>query len=475
MRRTKIVCTIGPASESPDMVRALLKAGMNVARLNASHGTVQQHAERIETLRRLEEEMGRPLGIMLDVQGPKIRTGPLASPEGIELWPGQDFTLTAEPITGTSRRVSVDYPDLPRIIEPGNTIYLDDGSIELRVQSVRGDDVRCEVVVGGTLAPRKGVTLLGIVPDLPTLTDQDRQHIRFGVEAGVDFIAASFVRKAEDVREVREAVAAAGGSQLIIAKIETRMDLDELRRVVQEADAVMVARGDLGVQIPLEEVPSVQKAIIRMCNEYGKPVITATQMLESMVRNPRPTRAEVTDVAAAILDGTDAVMLSAETAVGKYPAKAVEMMHRIAVRTEETIDFDALLSRRSTGPGSSVAEAISYAVCWASHDLSVKAIITSTQSGATARMVSKFRPYAPILAMTPELSVARQLCLVWGVRPILVPQTHNIDDMIDAAVSAAIQAGEVAVGDRVAITAGVKTGIPGSTNLLQIHDVSDPA
>lgn len=474
MRRTKIVCTIGPASDSPEMLRALLKAGMNVARLNASHGTVQQHGERVAILRQLEEEMGRPLAIMLDVQGPKIRTGPLASPEGIELWPGQDFTLTAEPITGTSRRVSVDYPDLPRIIEPGNTIYLDDGSIELRVQSVKGDDVRCEVVVGGTLGPRKGVTLLGIVPDLPSLTDQDRHHIRYGVQAGVDFIAASFVRKAEDVREVREAVAAAGGSQLIIAKIETRMDLDELRRIVQEADAVMVARGDLGVQIPLEEVPSVQKAIIRMCNEYGKPVITATQMLESMVRNPRPTRAEVTDVAAAILDGTDAVMLSAETAVGKYPAKAVEMMDRIARRTEATIDFDALLSQRSTGPGSTVAEAICYGACWASNDLSVKAIITSTQSGATARMVSKFRPYAPILAMTPELSVARQLCLVWGVRPILVPHTHNIDDMIDAAVSAAIQAGEVAVGDRVAITAGVKTGIPGSTNLLQIHDVHDP-
>lgn len=474
MRRTRIVCTIGPASESVEMMRALVEAGMNVARLNVSHGSLEEHAARIERLRRVEAESGRPLAIMLDVQGPKIRTGDLASPQGVELRAGQDLTLTTEPIQGTSRRISVDYPELPETMRPGDTIYLDDGSIELLVQEVRGSDVRCRVVVGGTLGARKGVTLVGVVPNLPALTDQDREHIHFGVEQGVDWIAASFVRTARDVREVRQAIAEAGGDQPIIAKIETRISHEELRRVVAEADGVMVARGDLGVQIPLEEVPSVQKSIIRMCNEMGKPVITATQMLESMVRNPRPTRAEVTDVAAAILDGTDAVMLSGETAVGRYPAEAVNMMARIATRTEETIDFDAQLAARRVGAGSTVAEAICYAACRASHDLSVKAIVSSTQSGATARMVSKFRPDTPIIALTPVPEVARRLTVVWGVEPTIVPHTTNVDEMLDVAFDVVRRRSDIKPGDRIVVTAGVRTGEPGSTNLLQVYEV-DPA
>lgn len=474
VRRTKIVCTIGPMTESEETLRSLVESGMNVARLNVSHGTLKDHGQRIERLRRVEKEFDQPLAIMLDVQGPKIRTGPLAAPEGIELRPGQDLTLTSESISGTSRRVSVDYSDLPHTIKVGNTIYLDDGSIELQVQEIKDQDVRCRVIVGGVLGPRKGVTILGVVPDLPTLTEQDYHHIRFGVEKGVDFIAASFVRRAEDVREVRRAIADAGGSLPVIAKIETSMSQNDLEEIVKEADGVMVARGDLGVQIPLEDVPSVQKSIIRLCNRYGRPVITATQMLESMIHNHRPTRAEVTDVAAAILDGTDAVMLSGETAVGRYPAAAVRLMSRIAVRTEEAIDFEEHLRSRQVGSSSSVAEAICYATCRAGHDLDVAAIVSSTQSGATARMVSKFRPRPPILAVTPHLSVARQLSLVWGVRPLVVPHTNNIDAMIDAAVGAALRTGQVTVGDRVAITAGVKTGVPGSTNLLEIHHVQEP-
>jgi len=472
VRRTKIVCTIGPASDG--LLEELISAGMDVARLNFSHGTLEEQARRIIRLREASAAQGRPIGILLDIQGPKVRIGPVR-PEPVLLESGQDFTFVHEPVVGDGTRASVTHVELHRLVQPGSTVYLDDGLIELRVERVEGSAVHCRVVVGGWLRSHKGLTLPGVDLDLPALTESDAAHIRFGIEQGVDFIAASFIRRAEHVTAVKEVIRAAGGRQPVIAKIESHEGVRHLEEIVAEADGIMVARGDLGVQIPPEEVPLVQKRIIDTCNRMGKPVITATQMLESMVNNPRPTRAEVTDVATAILDGTDAIMLSGETAIGQYPVQAVRVMDRVARRTENAIQYDQLVASRRSGPSPTIAEAISYATCRAATDVGAAAILTSTQSGATARMVSKFRPGAPILALTPGPEVARQLTLVWGVQPIVVPRTDKIDDMIDVAVQAALSGGYIRKGDRVVITAGVKTGEPGSTNLLQVYTVDGDA
>ncbi|MBO8141751.1 MAG: pyruvate kinase [Firmicutes bacterium] len=469
MRRTKIVCTIGPSSDG--LLQELIGAGMDVARLNASHSSLKEQASRIQRIREAAAQAGRHIGILLDIQGPKIRIGDL-EPDPVFLESGETFTLTSEPITGDASRASVSYPSFARLLQPGGTVYLDDGLIELRVERIEGGLAHCRVVTGGQLRSRKGVTLPGAELDWPALTETDRECIRFGVAHGVDFVAASFVRRPEHVVQVKQAIREAGGEQPVIAKIENHEGVRHLEEIADEADGLMVARGDLGVQIPAEEVPLVQKRIIAACNRRGKPVITATQMLESMVHNPRPTRAEVTDVATAIFDGTDAVMLSGETAAGRYPVAAVRVMDRIARRTEGAIVYDQLLAGRTSGPSPSIAEAISYATCRAASDLHAAAILTSTQSGSTARMVSKFRPGTPILAMTPFPEVARRLSLVWGVEPIVVPYTRNIDDMIDVAVDAAERHGYVRKGDRVIITAGVKTGEPGSTNLLQVYTVN---
>lgn len=470
MRHTKIVCTIGPASEGEDVIRALLEAGMNVARVNFSHGSPQEHAARIDRLRRTADRLRLPLGIILDIQGPKVRVGQVAGGK-VSLEPEQTFVLTTEPVTGNGSRAYVDYPQLAAQVHPGSTIYLDDGMIELVVAEVRPPEVVCRVMVGGDLASRKGVSLPGVSLDLSPLGGDDVGHIRFGIEHGVDFIAASFVRRAEHVAAVKAVIAEAGADLPVIAKIESAEGVQNLDEIIEAADGVMVARGDLGVHIPPEEVPLVQKEIILRCNRAGKPVITATQMLESMVRNPRPTRAEVTDVANAIFEGTDAVMLSGETAVGRYPVKAVRIMDRIARRIEDSIDYYALLERRRVGVSPSAGEAISYATCRTAADLAARAIISSTQSGSTARMVSKFRPQCPIIAVTPAEAVVRQLTLTWGVYPLRVPRAGQIDEMIDVSVAAALAAGLVRRGDTVAITAGVKTDLPGSTNLLQVYTV----
>lgn len=469
MRRTKIVCTIGPASDG--LLDELILAGMDVARLNFSHGTLEEQGSRIRRLREAAGRQGRPIGILLDIQGPKVRIGRI-EPDPLVLDNGQTFTFFREPLVGDAAGASVTYPDLYRLVGPGSTVYLDDGLIELSVERVEGTTIYCRVVVGGVLRSHKGLSLPGVELDLPALTSTDADHIRFGVELGVDFIAASFIRRAEHVAAVKEVIRAAGGSQPVIAKIEDHVGVRHLEEILREADGVMVARGDLGVQIPPEEVPLVQKRIIDACNRQGKPVITATQMLESMTHNPRPTRAEVTDVATAIFDGTDAIMLSGETAIGRYPVAAVKVMDRVARRTESAIPYNQLLAGRRSGPSPTIAEAISYATCWAAADLDAAAILTSTQSGATARMVSKFRPAAPILAMTPHPEVARRLSVVWGVQPLVVPRTDKIDDMIDVAVSTARAGGFIRAGERVIITAGVKTGEPGSTNLLQVYTVN---
>lgn len=471
MRRTKIVCTIGPASDSAEGIAALLDAGMDVARLNLSHGSHAEHAARVERLREAERRAGRPLGILLDIRGPKIRTGPF--PERTLLPAGATVRLSTGDTPSSAGEITIDDTSLVAALKVGSTVFLDDGLLELRVVEVgpRASAV-AQVIVGGEVSGRKGVSVPGVRLDLPPLTEKDLADIAFGVRQGVDYIAASFVRRAEHVAAVRAAVRQAGGDQAIIAKIETDEAIQHLEEIVAEADGVMVARGDLGVEIPLEDVPLMQKTIIRCCRKAGKPVITATQMLESMLDHYRPTRAEVTDVAGAILDGTDAVMLSGETAVGRYPAATVRMMARIAARIETSQEYEAERRRRQEGaPARTVAEAISRATADVAAELGVAAILSSTQSGATARMVARHRPPTPILAVTPSLSVARRLSLVWGVHALLVDRPESIEQMLDRAVNAAREAGFIQSGDRVAITAGVKTAQPGSTNLLQVYTV----
>lgn len=478
MRRTKIVCTIGPATESVEMMEALIRAGMDVARLNFSHGSVDEHRERVERLRQLEAKLDKPIGILIDIQGPKIRLGELPG-ERLTIEKGETVYVTpdAQAAGAIDGRpvLPIIYPPLLSQIGPGQTIYLDDGLVELRVEAVdpANDRAACVVVTGGELRSRKGVSLPDVDVDLPAIDDADIEHIRFGVEAGVDFVAASFVRRPEHVEAVRAVIREAGGTQQVIAKIESREGVRNLDAILEVADGIMVARGDMGVELPSEEVPLVQKELIAKCNRVGKPVITATQMLDSMARNPRPTRAEVTDVANAIFDGTDAVMLSAETAVGHYPVESVRMMDRIARKSEEALDYEVWLDRQRHMARRSVADAIARATCETAADLGVKAILCSTQSGATARMVSKYRPRSAVIAATPNVYVVRQLSVVWGVRPLLVPRARGIDEMIGFSIGQAKAKGLVADGDRVAIAAAVLTGTPGSTNLLQIQVVGE--
>ncbi|MGI6566998.1 MAG: pyruvate kinase [Firmicutes bacterium] len=467
MRKTKIVCTIGPASDSPEVIANLLKAGMNVARINFSHGTHEEHRARLKTLRQVAKEQGAVLGIMQDIQGPKIRIGDI--PGKVMLETGQKFVITTEECVGSAERVSVNYQGLPRDVRAGSVIYLDDGLLKLEVTEVKGNDVHCRVAVGGELSSRKGLSLPGVSADLPAVTEADIEDLRFGVEHGVDMVAASFVRRAEGVETVRSILRSAGADIPIIAKIENHEGVENIDEIIAAADGIMVARGDMGVEMRPEDVPFIQKMIIAKCNEAGKPVITATQMLDSMIRNARPTRAEVTDVASAILDGTDAVMLSGETAVGRYPVLTVETMSRIAERAEQSLDREKFTTVKHMDQGTSIAEAISYAVWQTSRGVNAAAIICSTQLGSTARMVSRYRPEVPILAMTPSEKVVRQLALVWGVCPILVPPTSDIDGMLEVSIEAALRTGLVSRGDVVAISAGVLTDKPGSTNLLQVH------
>jgi len=472
MRKTKIVCTIGPASDSLEVIKEMIKAGMNVARLNFSHGTHEEHRERLQKLRQAAEELGCPLAIMLDTKGPEIRVGILKNGK-VNLRQGSIVTLTTEEIEGDEKLIPVTYQGLPQAVQPGNTILLDDGMIGLKVIAVRATEVDCEVVYGGELKSKKGVNLPGVSLDLPPVTDQDVADINFGIDHQVDFIAASFVRRAADVLAVRRLLEARDADIHIIAKIENEEGVKNLDEIIKAADGIMVARGDLGVEIATEEVPLVQKRIIEKCNRAGKPVITATQMLESMIHNPRPTRAEASDVANAIFDGTDAVMLSGETAVGKYPVEAVRVMARIAERAEKELNYRQLLLQRATTSARTITDAISHATCTTAQDLGAAAIITSTKSGFTARMVSRYRPQAPIIAVTPSEKVCRKLCLVWGVRPLQIPQTENTDEMINEAVKTSLDEGLIKCGDLVVITAGVPAGVPGTTNLLKVHIVGE--
>jgi pyruvate kinase len=472
MRKTKIVCTIGPASGSPETVKQMLEAGMDVARLNFSHGSHEEHAAFLATLRQAAAELDRNLAIMLDTKGPEISIGTLKGGR-VTLSEGARVTLTTEEIEGDAGRISVTYKGLPQAVLPGSHILLDDGNVGLRVLETGGQDVLCEVLFGGELTDHKGVNLPGVHLDLPAVTETDIADINFGIDNNVDFIAASFVRQAADVIAIRRLLEARDADIHIIAKIENEEGVKNLEEIIKVADGVMVARGDLGVEIAAEEVPLVQKAIIRKCNQAGKPVVTATQMLESMIHNPRPTRAESSDVANAILDGTDAVMLSGETAIGRHPEEAVRVMARIAGRTEESLDYAQLLKQRAASSSPTVTDAISYATCTTAQDLGAAAIVTSTKSGFTARNVSKYRPRAPIVAVTPSEQVQRKLCLVWGVQPLGAPMINNTDQMIKEAVEISLAKGLIRCGDLIVITAGVPVGVPGMTNLLKVHIVGE--
>ncbi|HUW65754.1 MAG TPA: pyruvate kinase [Spirochaetia bacterium] len=473
MRRTKIVCTIGPASDNPAVIRELLSAGMDVARLNFSHGTREEHGQRLRMLRRLAGEEGKNLAVLLDTKGPEIRLGYLEK-EPVVLEQGKYTVLTTEPVKGNADLLPVSYPGLPADVHPGDTILLADGLIGLKVVSTDGrKEIRCLVENGGELTSQKGVNLPGVATSLPAVTHQDVEDIMFGISAGVDFIAASFIRRAQDVLEIRRIIEENNGKQHIIAKIENAQGVTNLADIVSVSDGVMVARGDLGVEIAVEEVPLVQKDIIRRCNLAGKPVVTATQMLESMIHNPRPTRAEASDVANAILDGTDAIMLSGETAAGKYPVQAVRTMDRIARRTEAALPFEEMMDRQRRNLSGTVTGAISHATVTSADDLGAAAIITITQSGCTAQMVSRYRPRAPIIAITPIPEVRRRLALVWGVESLAARPMEGTDQLIAEAFDVALDAGLIKPGDLVVVSAGVPAGVPGSTNMVRVHTVGD--
>ncbi len=467
MRRTKIVCTLGPVSSSVDVLKQLIDSGMNVARLNFSHGTHEGYADTIKNIKTASE--GKCIGILLDTQGPEIRTGNIQGK--VTLNEGAPFILRTTPGEGDQTGVSVTYSRLPEEVYPGAKILIDDGLIELRVEKVQNTEIHCTVVNGGELGSRKGINLPGIPVNLPAVTEKDVADITFGIDQGVDFIAASFVRKACDVLEIRKILESKGADIHIISKIENYEGVKNIDEILQVSDGIMVARGDLGVEIPTEEVPLVQKSIIEQCNRLGKPVITATQMLDSMIRNPRPTRAEASDVANAIFDGTDAVMLSGETANGKYPIEAVRTMARIAERSEQALGYEDILRKRKAYFQATIPDAISHAVATTSSDLGAAGIITATKSGSTARMVSKYRPKAPIIAATPSVLASRKLAVVWGVTPLIIEEIQGTDDLIAEAVAKALAAQHVKSGDLIVITAGVPVGVPGSTNLIKVHIV----
>jgi pyruvate kinase len=471
MRKSKIVCTIGPASESLENIKKLILAGMNVARLNFSHGDFEEHGARIQTIRQASKELNKTVAILLDTKGPEIRTGKLEV-EPIELVQDEFLTLTTEEILGTQERISITYSELPNDVQVGSTILIDDGLIGLTVVDIQGTEIKTRIVNGGTIKSKKGVNVPGVNISLPGITEKDTNDILFGIEQDIDFIAASFVRKASDVLEIRELLAKNNASHIhIISKIENQQGVDNLDEILEASDGLMVARGDLGVEIPAEDVPLAQKSMIQKCNVAGKPVITATQMLDSMQRNPRPTRAEASDVANAIFDGTDAIMLSGETAAGKYPVESVLTMSRIAEKAESALDHREIFSKQQTAQDTTVTEAISQSVAISALDLHAKAIISSTVTGHTARVVSKYRPKAPIIAVTTQERTMRQLSLVWGVTPVFGKVATSTDELLETAIKGGKDSGLVQTGDLVVITAGIPLGRSGSTNLVKVSTI----
>ncbi|WHZ56790.1 pyruvate kinase [Metabacillus hrfriensis] len=475
MRKTKIVCTIGPASESVEKLTQLMEAGMNVSRLNFSHGDFEEHGARIKNIREASGKLNKDIAILLDTKGPEIRTHSMQ--EGaIELVAGSEVIVSMTEVLGTADKFSISYEGLIDDVHAGSIILLDDGLIGLEVLEMNKEakEIRTKVLNTGTLKNKKGVNVPGVSVKLPGITEKDANDIVFGIEQGVDFIAASFVRRAADVLEIRELLEKHGAGHIqIIPKIENQEGVDNIDEILEVSDGLMVARGDLGVEIPAEEVPLVQKELIKKCNALGKPVITATQMLDSMQRNPRPTRAEASDVANAIFDGTDAIMLSGETAAGSYPVEAVQTMNNIASRAEQALDYKQILAKRSEQADMTITDAIGQSVAHTGLNLQAAAIVATTESGHTARMISKYRPKAPIVAVTSCESVSRKLALVWGVYPRNGEKAASTDEMLDQAVEESLQSGIVKHGDLVVITAGIPIGETGTTNLMKVHVVGD--
>ncbi len=472
-RKTKIICTLGPAADDEALLRALIRGGMNAARFNFSHGSHPEHLARLNRLKAIRDAMGRPVATILDTRGPEIRIKSFRT-RTVALEAGETFILTTREIEGDENSVSVTYPDLHKELSPGQQVLIDDGLLALRVEAVDGRDIRCSVENGGILSANKSINIPGVHIHLPALTERDEADIRFGVENDFDFIAASFVRQAADVEAVRALLRSCGGEKVrIIAKIENQEGVDNLDEILSAADGVMVARGDLGVEIPAAKVPFVQKQMIRKGLQAGKPVITATQMLDSMMRNPRPTRAEVSDVANAVYDGTSCVMLSGETAGGKYPVEALAAMVKIVTEAEAAIDYWKQFQSRLDQPQANINDAITHTCCLTARDLNAKAILTATNSGHTARMISRFRPACPIAALTMHEKVRRQLGLYWGVIPFLTGEVNSTDRIFSLCTETARKEGLVAPGDTVVITAGVPLGQSGSTNLLKAQVIEE--
>jgi pyruvate kinase len=469
-RKTKIICTIGPASESYEVLEKLARAGMDVARLNFSHGTDDEHAQRVANVRRASQTLGRPLGVLQDLPGPKIRTGKLKA-EKVWLENGAEITLTTETILGDEHRVSVTLNSLARDVSPGDSIFVNDGLIRLEVQDTTDTEIRCLIAAGGILTQMKGINVPGVKLSTEAVTDQDLRHLAFGLEQGVDFVALSFITNAHDINRAKEFIRKSGADTPVVAKIERSQALKNIDEIIDAADIIMVARGDLGVEVPLRQVPIEQKRIVSKCNAIGKPVIVATQMLESMVFAPRPTRAEASDVANAIFDGADAVMLSEETAVGDYPVEAADTMAGIATEAASALPYEAMLTKKIDTMIPQPDDAISYSAVRIAEQIGANAILAFTTSGSTAMRVAKYRPKCPVLAVTTSEHVLRRLSLVWGLLPVMTTEYHSTEDIFATGSESAQRAGVAAKGDLIVVTAGVPFAVAGNTNMLKIHQI----
>ena len=469
MRRTKIVCTLGPSTDKEEVLRNLMKNGMNVARMNFSHGTHEEQKVRLDMIKKLREELNLPVAALLDTKGPEIRIGDVEGGK-LELKPGQEFTLTTEEMLGTEKKVTITYKELYKDVEPGDSILIDDGLIGMEVVRIDESDIVCRVKNGGFISNHKGVNVPGVELNMPFVSPKDLADIVFAVEQEYDFIAASFTRTAEDIMEIRKILQEHGGEKVhIIAKLENKQGVKNCEDILRVADGIMIARGDMGVEIPLEEVPVIQKELIRKAMHMGKPVITATQMLDSMMKNPRPTRAETSDVANAIYQGTSAIMLSGETAAGAYPIEAVQTMAKIAERTEQDIDYSREFKPRKLAEAPDVTSAISHATCTTAADLKAAAIVAVSKSGRTVSRIAKYLPVCPIIGCTTDERVYRQLNLLWGVTPVVMEEANTADELFDHAVELAEQKGLIARGELVVIAAGVPVGLSGTTNMMKVQ------
>ena len=471
MRKTKIVCTLGPATDNEDVLRQMMLAGMNVARCNFSHATYDEHRKRMDMIKKLRKEVGQPVAILLDTKGPEVRVKNFKDGR-VTLEEGQLFTLTADEVEGTKDKVSVTYNRLYEDLEVGMRVLIDDGLIEMTVEQVDRTNIVCRVINGGVVSNHKGVNVPDVDLSMPYISDKDREDILFGISQDVDFIAASFVQKKEDILQLRRLLEKNGGSDIkIIAKIENAQGVTNIDDIIEVSDGIMVARGDMGVEIPYEEVPVIQKKIIKKVYRTGKQVITATQMLESMIKNPRPTRAETTDVANAVYDGTSAIMLSGETAAGAYPVEAVKTMVRIAERTEQDVDYRKRFYQSARETDADLTNAICHASCTTALDLNAKAIVTVTKSGTSARMLSKYRPESDIISCATTEKVCRQLSLTWGVTPIVIKEEKEVFHLFDKAIQAAVKMKLLEAGDLTVITSGVPIGVSGTTNMMKVQVV----